>query len=59
MTIQEMIEKTKTEIQILKELKKSADGYNKFYCYAVLMGKLEAAEMFLKTLEETQKEVQR
>lgn len=59
MKIEELIEKTKTEIKILKDLKKSADGYNKFYCYAVLMGKIEAMEMFLKTLEETQKEVQK
>lgn len=59
MKIEEMIAKTKTEVQILKDLKRAADGYNKFYCYAVLMGKLEAAEMFLKTLEEAQKEVQR
>lgn len=58
MKIDELIEKTKTELEALQEVKVASKG-NEFYAYAILEGKIEAKESILKTLQDAQRELER
>ena len=56
--IEELIAETKIKLDVLKDIKKSADEGNKFYTYAIILGKIDAAEYFLKSLEDAQKQLE-